>query len=427
MKILVIDSRGRGATLAEKYLKNKNVAEVLVIPGNDLLLINKKVRIFSDIKLNDISKILEIAKNEKVDLVDVAQDDAIAEGLVDLLQMSKVKAFGPTKKAAQIEWDKSFARKFMKTFKLPIPAYKIFKSQKLAIKYLKTRNDQEYYVKAAGLAGGKGAIYASNQSEAIDAVKEMAEFGSSGKTFLIEEKLDGEEFSAFAMVNGTKFVILGYAQDHKTAYDGNLGPNTGGMGCSSPPLIITPKIEKQIELIFKKTVNGLVKLKRSYLGILYLGGIIENGDVKVIEFNARWGDPEAQVVIPAIKSDYLDLVLSALKGKFIKVKKDKVYRIVVTAASKGYPINYSKVIGKEIKGLDKLLKSKIKIYGAQAKKSGIKYIAGGGRLFYVVGEGNNVIQARRKVYNALLKISISGNNLHYRKDIGYRDLARETK
>lgn len=427
MKILVVDSRGRGATLAEKYLKNKNVTEVLVVPGNDLLLTNKKVKIFPDVKLSEISKILQIAKSEKVDLVDVAQDDAIAKGLVDLLQKSKVKTFGPTKKASQIEWDKAFARKFMKKFKLPIPVYKVFKSQKLAINYLKIKKDQEYFVKAAGLAGGKGAVYARNRIEAIDAVKGMVEFGSSGKTFLLEEKLNGEEFSAFAMVNGRKFAILGYAQDHKTAYDGNLGPNTGGMGCSSPPLVITSKIEKQIDLIFKKTVNGLVKLNRSYLGILYLGGIIENGKVKIIEFNARWGDPEAQVVIPSIKNDYLELVLSAINGKIKKITNDKVYRIVVTAASKGYPIDHSKVIGREIKGLDKLLKSKIKVYGAQALRKGKKYIAGGGRLFYVLGEGKDVVQARKKAYNALSKLSISGDNLHYRKDIGYRDLERFTR
>jgi phosphoribosylamine--glycine ligase len=421
--VTIVDGGGRAHAIAKKYLESKKVSQVLAVPGNDLMTLDG-IKTFPDIKTTEVKKIIKLARDLKVDLVDVAQDDAIASGLVDELIKAKIKVFGPTKKASQIEWDKSFARKFMRQFKLPIPTYRVFKSQKLATAHLNKQKDQEYYIKASGLAAGKGAIYANSRKEAIDAVKEMASFGVSGKTFLVEEKLNGEEFSAFAIVSGKKFEILGYAQDHKTVFDGNLGPNTGGMGAVSTPLAITSDIEKQSEEIIKKTVDALTKLNRPYMGILYLGGIISSGKVKIIEFNARWGDPEAQAILPSIQNDYFSLISLALEAKLSKLRKDKTCRVAVTAASKGYPTLQSKALGKEIRGMSHLLKSKIKIYGAQVKIKDNKYFAGGGRLFYVVGEGKNIDQARRVAYNALSNISIDHGLLHYRKDIGYRDLVR---
>lgn len=426
--VLVVDGGGRGSVLVDKYLQSKYVQKVIAIPGNDLMVADNRVEIYPSIKTTDIDEIQKICKINKVDLVDVAQDDVVAIGLTDTLKKTGITVFGPSKKAGQIEWDKSWSKNFMQIQKIPTAKYQIFNAEASALKYIKTQAENQWYIKASGLAGGKGAIYAKNKNEAISAIGKMKNFGIAGKTFLIEECLQGEEFSSFAIVSGKNFQILGHAQDHKTAYDGNLGPNTGGMGCSSPPLVITEKIEKQIKSIFKKTVEGLVKIKTPYLGILYLGGIVDSKNkVKIIEFNARWGDPEAQVVLPSIKNDYLELILSAIKGKLKKVVQDKIYRVVVTAASKGYPGDTSKVIGKKIKGLDKIIKSKTKIYGAQTKMIRKKYTAAGGRLFYVLGEGKNVAEARKKAYNVLSKLSIIGNNLHFRKDIGYRDLERLNK
>ena len=424
--VLVVDGGGRGSVLTEAYLKSRNVKKVLAVPGNDLMTMNKNVSIFPHLKTTDIDEIVKLCKRENIDLVDVAQDDAVAVGLSDALQKSGINTFGPTRVAGQIEWDKAWSRNFMKKFNIPHPAFKVFKSEAEGIQYIKNQlKDVSWYIKASGLAAGKGALFAKDSKDAIAKIKQMKKFGKAGQTYLIEECLKGEEFSSFAIVNGRNFEIVGHAQDHKTVSDGNQGPNTGGMGCSSPPLAISPNIERQIIAIFKKTVSGLYKINRPFVGILYLGGIIDkNGKVWMIEFNSRWGDPEAQVLIPAIKNDFYDLISNALRGNLQKIIKDKKYRVVVTAASKGYPGNYSQIIGKEIKGLGKLLKNRVKIYGAGVAKKGQKFVVNGGRLFYILGEGENVAEARKKAYNVLSQVSIINYGLHYRKDIGYRDLQR---
>ena len=444
--VLVIDGGGRGSVLVDKYLQSPHVAKVLAIPGNDLMLSQnkKKVVIFPQIKTTDVDQIASIAKREKIDLVDVVQDDAVAVGVTDTLLKGGFKVFGPTKTAGQIEWDKAFARRFMEKFDIPTPAFKICKSEQDGIKFIKSRKESEWYVKASGLAAGKGALYAKDNSDAIEKIHEMKNFGKSGEIFLIEECLRGEEFSSFAIVDGPNFIVVGHAQDHKQVYDGNLGPNTGGMGCSSPPMVINSEMENQIKSIFQKTVEGLAKMDRPYRGILYLGGMIDvKGNVWVIEFNARWGDPEAQVIIPAIKDDFFQLASYVLNNQFnkIKIRKDNTFRIVVAATSRGYPEDYKVVIGKRIFGLDRLLdysapslrhpdpelvegKGSIKIFGAGVKISNGQYLVNGGRLFYVVGQGKNVAQARQKTYNALSLVYVEGNNLHYRTDIGFRDLER---
>jgi len=425
--VLVVDGGGRGAALVDRYAQSHNVSRILAIPGNELIpmLVKKPVKIFPKVKTTDIKKIIKICTEKQVDLVDIAHDDAVAVGLTDALQKKGFRVFGSTKAAGQIEWDKAWARKFMNKFKIPHPVFKIYRSQKKGIDFIKKQKDSSWWVKASGLAAGKGALFAQNQKDAISAIKSMENFGNAGKTYLIEKCLTGEEFSAFAVVSGRNFEIIGYAQDHKRAFDGDLGPNTGGMGCSSPPMAVTKQIESQVKLIFKKTVDGLYKLKRPYSGVLYLGGIIDKDNkVWVIEFNARWGDPEAQVILPSIKNDYLQLVEQSLNGKIPKIEKDNKYRVVVTAASKGYPSDYSKVVGKKIIGLDKILKSGVKIFGAAVKKQDKKYLAAGGRLFYVLGEGNTVAIARKKAYNAFSKVRIGRGLIHYRKDIGYRDLNR---
>jgi len=412
--ILVIDGGGRGAVLVDKYSQSSHVIKILAIPGNDLMLANQKpVKIFPQIKTTNIKSIIKIAKDQKVNFVDVAQDDAVASGLVDALQKEGINVFGPARAAGQIEWDKAWARNFMKKFKIPSPEFEICKSQKEGINFIKKQKDAEWFIKASGLAAGKGALYAKNNRQAIEKIHQMKDFGKAGQTYLIEKSLRGEEFSSFAIVDGKNFIIVGHAQDHKPVFDGNLGPNT--------------------DRIFAKTVKGLVSAGRPYRGILYLGGMITDKglpagrQVYVIEFNARWGDPEAQVIVPALQNDFYELANQVLDGKIkkIKIKKDKLYRVVVTAASKGYPGDYSKVIGKKIIGLEKILRlKKVKVFGAGVKRSNNQYLVGGGRLFYVVGEGKNVAQARKIAYNAFSLVNVEGDNLHFRTDIGYRDLER---
>lgn len=425
---MIIDGGGRGATLVDKYGQSKHVGNILVVPGNDLMQINtkKKVATYQHLKTTSVKEILEICQKEKVDLVDVAQDNAVEAGLVDKLMAGGIDVVGPIRKAGQIEWDKAWARDFMKKYKIPSPSYHVFSSVKDGIEFVSSGSKASWFVKAAGLAEGKGAIPASNSNEAISAIKEMKKFGKSGEIYLLEQWLVGEEFSAFALCDGKDFKLVGFAQDHKRVNDGDEGPNTGGMGCVSNPLIVDENVRKQVKEIFKKAVNGFKKEGRPYKGVLYLGGIVIEGKVFVIEFNARWGDPEAEVILPSIKNDLYEIGQEIIAGKIEKLdlKIDKKVRVVVAAAAKGYPIDYARVRGKKVLRIDQAIKTGVRIYGAGIKRVDEDWVVAGGRVLFVMAEGKNVMEAREKVYQALEKISIEGDNLHYRRDIGWRDINR---
>jgi phosphoribosylamine--glycine ligase len=431
--VVVIDAGGRGAVLVDKYAQSPHVGKIIAIPGNDLMHINttKSVLTHTNLKTTSIKEIVEICIKEKVDLIDVAQDNAVEAGLVDELQKYNFTVVGPTRDAGQIEWDKAWSREFMKRHHIPYPEYVICTTPQQGIDFIEKHPDTPYFIKASGLAEGKGALPAYTTSEAKARIKELERFGESAQTYLIEEWLVGEEFSTYALCDGTSYTIIGSAQDHKRVYNADQGENTGGMGCSAPPLVITPDIEKQIENIITQTIHGLYKEGRPYKGVLYLGGIITTHNntplVKVIEYNARWGDPEAQVIIPSIQTDLYEISIALAKGTIhtMHLETDTISRVVVTAASRGYPSDYATVKGKKIFGLEEALNlPNIKIYPAAIKQKDTAYYASGGRLFYIVGEGQNVIQARKKAYKALSLIYIEGNNLHYRTDIGYHDVER---
>jgi phosphoribosylamine---glycine ligase len=425
--VLVIDGGGRGSALVEAYGKSKYVGKIIAVPGNDMM----NCEIHPELKTTSVKEIIKICKIEKVDLVDVAQDDAIAAGLVDALLKNKIKSIGPSKKAGQIEWDKAWSRKFCQKYNIPQPFFKIFKNEKSGIDFINQQADQSWVIKASGLAGGKGALMAKNNIEAIEKIKEISKFGKASKTYLVEKWLKSkneiaEEFSTFIFCDGKNYKIIGSAQDHKRVMDGDKGENTGGMGCSAPPLLITPSFLKKIKTnILDKVVKGLKKENRPYKGVLYLGGIVIDNNPFVIEFNARWGDPEAQVLLPSIKTDIYKIANAIIRGKLknINIKIDKQYRVVVAITSKGYPGDYSKITGKEILGIDKITKTN-KVYGAGIKKVNNRYFANGGRLFYVLGEGVNVVDARKNAYNSIKKLKSNCNNLHFRFDIGWRDINR---
>ncbi|MBI2613923.1 MAG: phosphoribosylamine--glycine ligase [Candidatus Levybacteria bacterium] len=426
--VLVIDGGGRGAVLVHKYSQSPHVSKIIVIPGNDLMKINsqKPVKIFPNLKTTSLKEILKISKKEKVDLADVAQDNAVETGLVDKLTKEKFNVVGPTHAAGQIEWDKAWAREFMKKYKIPSPDYHIFNSQKKAINFINKNPSKRFFIKASGLAEGKGAIPAENAKEAIKAIKQMDRFGKSGETFVIEEWLVGEEFSMFAITDGSTFQILGCAEDYKRLYDRDLGPNTGGIGCITPTSVVNKKIYKQGELIFKKTVLGLASEKRPYKGVLYLGGMVVEGKVFVIEFNARWGDPEAEVLVPGIENDFFELSMNVAQGNLrnFKIIVDGKSRVAVTGSLRPGAINKKR----ELFGIEKALRLKgITLYGARVTKDKDKYFVSSGRLFHVVGEGKAVIEARKRAYDAMFLLSIEGNNLHFRTDIGWRDVKRLRK
>jgi|Napbiome12C3dose_1001474.scaffolds.fasta_scaffold00001_38 phosphoribosylamine--glycine ligase len=432
LNILVIGQNGREHALAVAYAKSKKVKKVIMTPGNGLTDFNNlKIKNYPEVAMLDFEGIVEVCRKEKIDLVDVGQDDVIAAGYVDKLEGLGISAFGPTQKASQLEWDKKWARNFMMKYKLPIPSFKSFNDKKKATEYIKSLPEQVLFIKAAGLAFGKGVIRAENKKEAIEAVEEMGKFGKSGETFLIEEALIGEEFSLFAICDGGSFLVAKSAQDHKRAFDDDTGPNTGGMGSIAPTGAIDGVIIKRIEKdIFKPLLLGMEKEGRPYKGILYLGGMLTRKGVKIIEFNCRWGDPEAEVILPGIKTDYLDLVTAVRRQSLRKTKIvfDRKVRISVAGCSKGYPGDYATVKGKEIFGLIKAMKMPgISIFGSGIKRTGKKFFAAGGRVFYIVGEGRDIQEAREKAYKAMGQITIEGDSLHYRTDIGWKDLERLKK
>lgn len=423
--VAVIDSGGRGAALVHAYSKSKRVKKIIAIPGNPLYQMNsqKKVNTYSDVSITDSRKIISICKKEKVGIVDVAQDDAVASGLVDLLRNEGFVVLGPTKKSSQIEWDKAWARRFMKKYNIPTPKYQVFDSEKEAQHYVDKKPNNKFFIKASGLAAGKGAIPAETIDEARSAILQMKSFGESGKTFVIEEWLIGEEFSFFAVSDGLHYQVIGSAQDHKRMYDNDTGPNTGGMGCSSNPRVVTSSIQKQAEKIIRKTFAGLLKEGRPYSGVLYLGAIVVKGKVFVIEFNARWGDPEAQVLIPGLKTDMLDIAESVVFKRLDKLSIviDDTSRVVVTGSLRE---NLAKK-QRELFGVDSVLQMKdVIFYPTRVNRKGKKYIVDSGRLFYIVGAGKDIAFARSKAYEALSKLYIAGNGLHFRTDIGWKDLER---
>lgn len=433
MNILIIGSIGREHALADTYSKSKKVKKVFVLPGNALMeYSNKKIACVSDIDAFDIKTIIKFCKKNNIDHVDVAGDDPLSLGFVDQLFKGGIYAFGPSQKAAEIEWSKQWARNFMQKYKLPIPKFKTFNNAKSAISYVNGISEQPLFIKASGLAAGKGAIKATNKKEAITAIDLMKDFGKAGAVFLIEECMEGEEFSLFAICDGKNYLITKDAQDHKTAYNKDQGQNTGGMGCVSPTLVMNKKILKEIELtILKPFMKGMQKENRPYVGILYLGGMITKKGIRIVEFNARWGDPEVEVILPGIKTDYMEIMEAVKKQKLdkLKIKFDNKVRISVAACSQGYPNDYSKIKGNEIFGILPFLKntSNIIIYGAGIKKIGKRFFVNGGRIFHLVAKGNNILEARKKAYSALSSVYVKDNGLHYRTDIGWRDVARMLK
>jgi phosphoribosylamine--glycine ligase len=439
-KIAVIDGGGRGSALIEKYLDSPHVESAIAIPGNDLMSIGKEkpVKVFPKLKTTDIRDIVEICRKEGVTFVDIAQENAIEAGLVDALESVGIPVLGPTKKAGEIESDKIFGRLFGRKHNLPQPEFAFFDLEDAGELFIEKGVERPVFIKANGLCEGKGAIPAKNREEALDGIRRMKEFkNGAGRRYLVEDWLinedgsSGEEFSAFGISDGQTVRILGYAQDHKRVDNFDVGKNTGGTGCSAPPLVLTDKIKRSIESFFDTAVAGLAAEGRTYRGVLYLGGILirRKGSLEpyIIEWNGRWGDPECQVILPGIKNDLFEIGIAAVNNnvKNLKIETDGKARVAVAGMSRGYPDNYDAVKGKRIFGLEDAMGMEgVKVYGAGVDVVDGCYYARGGRLFYIVGEGRDVIEARKRAYAAISTVSIEGNNLHYRTDIGWRDVMR---
>lgn len=447
--VAIIGGGGREHVLAEWYGKSERVERLVLIPGNPFIKdsiekqFGKKTTIYPQFKTSQKNEILQVIHDERVDFVDVAQDNGIEAGVADATRKLGIPTVGPGRLAGEIEWGKDFLRKQGKDWGINQPDFTVWKDEKAAIAYLKGEEDKAYFVKAAGLAEGKGALPAENREEAIEKIKQLRmQFPQAASTFLLEEWLRnedgtaGEEFSHFVLSDGKTFQFIRNGMDYKRAFDHDEGENTGSMGSNSPTNLLSQKqVEEVDEKITRPIIQGLAKMGRAYKGWLYISGMkIKRGgeeQIYVIETNARLGDPEAQVIIPAIQNDAIEIGLAVSEGTLDKlaIQRDKKVRVVVAFASKGYPGNYSAVKGKEVIGFSEARNVQgVSVYGAGLGLIDEKYVVAGGRLLYVVGEGKTLKEAQKKAYQGAQYLKVegeNGENLGFmRTDIGSKDLKR---
>lgn len=418
MKILMVGSGGREHALIRKLLESEKVEKVYCAPGNGGISCDAQC---FPVGAMDIDGMVALAKDLKVDCVFVAPDDPLAAGMVDAMEKEGIRAFGPRANAAIIESSKVFSKNLMKKYSIPTAGYEVFENSKDALSYIKARNKYPVVVKADGLALGKGVIIAQNEAEAEDAVHTIMDdkkFGASGNKVVIEEFITGPEVSVLAFTDGKCVKPMVSSMDHKRAYDGDKGPNTGGMGTISPNPYYTEEIaDRCMKEIFLPTIEAMNKEGRTFKGCLYFGLMLTADGPKVIEYNARFGDPETQVVLPRLETPLCDIVDAVIDETLsdLDIKWSDEACACVVMASGGYPGSYPK--GIEIKGLD----SKGQVEGACVFHAGTALEDGvfktaGGRVLGVTALGSDLKDALKKAYAGVEKIKFDG--AHYRTDIG---------
>jgi phosphoribosylamine--glycine ligase len=420
MKILVIGSGGREHALVWKIAQSKLVDKIFCCPGNGGIA---DLAECIDIKTDDIPDLLDFARKEKIDLTVVGPEAPLAQGIVDEFKNHKLRIFGPTKSAAQLESSKVFAKELMAKYKVPTADFKIFDNAEEVKRYIEERG-APCVVKADGLAQGKGVVVAKTIDEAKETIISMMEkkiFADAADRVIIEDCLEGQEASIIVITDSKEVIPLASSQDHKRVFDGDSGPNTGGMGAYSPAPVVTKGLFKEIlDKVIYRTIDGLVREGIDYKGVLYAGIMITKNGPKVLEFNVRFGDPENQAIMPRLKSDLVEVMLAASDGglsRFKGLNWDKRACVCVVCASKGYPGEYEK--GKEISGLDEVNKMRDSIvFHAGTKRQGDKIVTNGGRVLGITGLGNTIKEAIDRTYQAIKKIHFEG--MHYRKDIGVK-------
>jgi phosphoribosylamine--glycine ligase len=414
MNVMVVGSGGREHVICWKLSQSKKVNKIYCIPGNAGIEDSAEC---VDIKVDDFDKIIEFSQKNHIDLAVIGPEAPLVEGLADILIEKDIKVFGPVKKGAKLEGSKIYSKEFMERYDIPTAKYKKFKDPLKAKKSLKEFKPP-YVLKADGLAAGKGVLICSTELEGKQAVEKLMEdkkFGDAGKNIIIEEFLDGIEGSLLCLVSKNKLIPMESARDYKKAKDNDLGLNTGGMGCFSPNPLFTEELKKHIKKnITDKIEIGLKEEGIVFTGILFIGLMIKNNKAKVLEFNVRFGDPEAQVVLPRLDGDLSDILLKTISGEIslvdLKWRDEKAVAVILTSG--GYPEKYEK--GLEIKGLDTVDKD-VTVFHSGTKKIDGKYYTDGGRVLAVIALAENLEKAREKVYNNI--IGIKFDNMQYRKDI----------
>lgn len=426
MQVLIIGSGGREHALAWKAAQNPEVETVYVAPGNAGTAMEAGVRNVA-IDVEDISSLVEFAKENQIELTIVGPEAPLVIGVVDAFRDAGLAIFGPTKAAAQLEGSKAFTKDFLDRHNIPTGSYANFTEIEPALAYVRQQG-APIVVKADGLAAGKGVIVAMTLEEAEAAIKDMLAdnaFGDAGSRVVIEEFLTGEEASFIVMVDGKNVLPMATSQDHKRVGDGDSGPNTGGMGAYSPAPVVTAEIHDRImnEVIYP-TVEGMAAEGAPYTGFLYAGLMIdESGTPKVIEYNCRFGDPETQPIMMRMKSDLVDLCLSAVRRELDQCSSDWDSRaaVGVVLAAGGYPASYQK--GDAISGLAETGSADKQVFHAGTASKDNQVVTNGGRVLCATALGNSVSEAQRSAYQ--LVEAISWNGMFYRKDIGYRAIERE--
>jgi len=425
MKVLIIGSGGREHALAWKCAASPRVSEVLVAPGNAGTASEHKVRNV-DIGADDFPKLIGLAKSERIDLTIVGPETPLVAGIVDEFSEQGLKCFGPRKGPAQLEGSKAYTKEFLRRHRIPTASYATFTRETFDPEYVR-RQRAPIVVKASGLAAGKGVIIAESIPSAIETAESMfsGQFGAAGREVVIEEFLPGEELSFIVMADGRHVLPLATSQDHKRLNDNDLGPNTGGMGAYSPAPVATPQIHARVMAeVIEPTIRGLAADGTPYTGFLYAGLMIApDGTPNVIEFNCRFGDPEAQPVMARLQSDLTVLCEAALEGRLntVSAEWDRRAALGVVMAAQGYPDTVRK--GDVIEGLDRAARLRGKVFHAGTQLRDGRAITNGGRVLCAVGLGDSVSEAQSQAYDLVHAINWQG--AQYRRDIGHRAIARE--
>ena len=425
MRILLIGGGGREHALAWKLVQSPNVEKLYVAPGNPGMALLQKCECIN-LNVDDLEGVADYAEEKSIDLTVVGPEAPLVAGLADVFKRRGLPVFGPSKAAAQLEGSKAFSKELMAKYNIPTAFFKICEDIEAAKAYVEEKG-APIVVKADGLAAGKGVVVAMTKQEALDAIDDMMgdhKFGAAGARVVLEEYMEGEEASLLAFTDGKTVVPMIAAQDHKRVFDGDEGPNTGGMGTYAPAPVMTDILRlKATELVLKPVVAAMAKEGTPYQGCLYAGLMIKGDSVKVVEFNCRFGDPETQVVLPLLDGDLAEIMLACATGTLDKVEvawHDKA-AVCVVMASGGYPESYEK--GKEITGLAAAEEDKdVVVFHAGTKEAAGKIVTSGGRVLGVTAVDASIKAARDRAYAAVEKIAFEKN--FYRKDIAWRALKR---
>jgi phosphoribosylamine--glycine ligase len=421
MNVLIVGNGGREHALAWKIAQSRRVERVFVAPGNAGTAQDAEN---VDIPARDVPRLIRFVKENDVRLTVVGPEQPLAEGIVDAFAAEKLRIFGPTKAAAELESSKVFCKNLLRHADVPTADYRVFRSADHAITYLTEREEAPVVVKADGLAAGKGVVVCNNRATAIEAVNRLArDFGSAGNQLVIEERLDGQEVSVLAITDGQTIVTLPPAQDHKAAYDGDTGPNTGGMGAYCPATIVDAELLHRIEeRVLVPTIHAMKRARRIFRGVLYAGLMLTHQGPKVLEFNVRFGDPECQPLLMRLQSDLVDVLGAVIDRRLHEIEPlvwDPRPSVCVVMASAGYPDEYQR--GKPIRGLAEAAQlPDVKVFHAGTASSGDQVVTDGGRVLGVTALGSSIAAAKLQAYTAVKRIRWDG--AWCRKDISDKAL-----